>query len=189
MLSHLFYSLVKFESLELLHAHSRHLINFCWTEFSPWLWLKTRLTWNNYINRSYLYFLSDSSGNGFRVWPLSMIMFASGFPGGSDGKESACNAGVLALIPGLGRFPGGGNGYPLQYSCLESPMDRGAWRAAIHGVTKSCTWLSNFLYVCFSISIDVPFIRLRKFTSISSLPRILIWILLNAFSASAEMIL
>ena len=141
------------------------------------------------MNRSYLYFLSDSSGDSFRVWPLCVIMFASGFLGGSDGKGSACNARVLGLIPGLGRFPGGGNGYPLQYSCLESPMDRGAWHAAVHGVTKSWTWLSDFHYVCFSGSIDVPFIRLRKFTSISSLPRVLIWILLNAFSVSAEMIL
>ena len=48
------------------------------------------------------------------------------FPGSSDGKESACNAGELGLIPGLGRSPGEGNGIPLQYSCLENPMDRGA---------------------------------------------------------------
>ena len=48
-------------------------------------------------------------------------------PGGSDGKASACNAGALGLIPGLGRFPGEGNGKPLQYSCLENSMDRGAW--------------------------------------------------------------
>ena len=47
-----------------------------------------------------------------------------GFPGGSVGKESACNAGDLGSIPGLGRFPGEGKGYPLQYSCLENPMDR-----------------------------------------------------------------
>ena len=66
-----------------------------------------------------------------------------GFPGGSDGKESACNAGDLGSIPGLGRSPGEGNGNPLQYSCLESPMDRGAWRAAVHGVTKSQTQWSN----------------------------------------------
>ena len=52
-----------------------------------------------------------------------------GFPGGSDGKESTCSAGGLALIPGLGRFPGGGHGNPLQYSCLENPMDRGSWHA------------------------------------------------------------
>ena len=49
------------------------------------------------------------------------------FPGGSDDKESACNAGDLSLIPGLRRSPGEGNGYPLQYSCLENSMDRGAW--------------------------------------------------------------
>ena len=53
-----------------------------------------------------------------------------GSPGGSDGKESTCEAGNLGSIPGLGRSPGGGKGYPLQYSCLENPMDRGVWRAA-----------------------------------------------------------
>ena len=51
---------------------------------------------------------------------------------GSDGKESACNAGDLGSIPGPGRSPGGGNGNPLQYSCLENSMDRGAWRATVH---------------------------------------------------------
>ena len=55
-----------------------------------------------------------------------------GFPGGSDAKESACNVGDLASIPGLGRSPGGGYGNPLQYSCLENPMDRVAWRAGVH---------------------------------------------------------
>ena len=55
-----------------------------------------------------------------------------GFPAGSDGKESACNE-----IPGLGRSPGEGNGYPLQYSCLENSMDRGLLRATVHGVAKS----------------------------------------------------
>ena len=59
-----------------------------------------------------------------------------GFPGGSDGKESACNAGDLGLIPVLGRSPGDGNGNPLQYSCLENPMDREAWQAAVCGVSK-----------------------------------------------------
>ena len=60
-----------------------------------------------------------------------------GFPGGSDGKESACNAGDLGSIPGLGRSPGEGNGNPLQYSCLQNSMGIGAWRAIVHGVTKS----------------------------------------------------
>ena len=62
-----------------------------------------------------------------------------GFPGGSDGKEYAYNAGDLGLIPGLGRSPGGGNHYPFQYSCLENPMGRGAWRATVHGIAESYT--------------------------------------------------
>ena len=60
-----------------------------------------------------------------------------GFPGNSDGKEPACNAGDLASILGLGRYPGEGNGYLLQYSFLENSMDRGAWQATVHGVAKS----------------------------------------------------
>ena len=58
-----------------------------------------------------------------------------GFPGGSDGKESACHAGDLGLIPGLGSSCGEGNGSLLQYSCLENPMDSGAWRACPQGRT------------------------------------------------------
>ena len=61
------------------------------------------------------------------------------YSGGSDSKESACNAGDLGSIPGLGRSPGGGNGNPLQYSCLENPIDREAWQATVHGVTQSQT--------------------------------------------------
>ena len=61
-------------------------------------------------------------------------------------KASAYNAGDLGLIPGLGRSPGEGNGSPLQYSCLEKPMDRGAWQAAVHGVAKSQTRLSDFTF-------------------------------------------
>ena len=59
-----------------------------------------------------------------------------------SGKESACNAGDVGLIPGSGRSPGGGNGNPLQYSCLENSMDRGVWWIIVHGVTKSWTQLS-----------------------------------------------
>ena len=62
-----------------------------------------------------------------------------GFPGGSEDKASDCKAGDLGSIPGLGRSPGEENGNPLQYSCLENPMDRGAWRATVHRVTKSQT--------------------------------------------------
>ena len=66
-----------------------------------------------------------------------------GFPGGSEVKASACNAGDLGLIPGLGRSPGGGIGNPLQCSCLGNPMDGGAWRATVRGVEKSQTPLSD----------------------------------------------
>ena len=62
-----------------------------------------------------------------------------GFPGGSDGKESTCNAGDPGSIPGLGKSPGEGNGNPLQY-CLENSMDRGAWWASVHGIAKSQTY-------------------------------------------------
>ena len=60
-----------------------------------------------------------------------------------DGKESACNAGGLGLIPGLARSPGEGNGNPLEYSCLENSVDRGAWWAVVHGVAQSRTRLSD----------------------------------------------
>ena len=65
------------------------------------------------------------------------IWYPSGLPAGSDGKESACNAGDLGLIPGLGRYPGHGNGNPLYYSCLENSMDRGGLWAIVHGATES----------------------------------------------------
>ena len=66
-----------------------------------------------------------------------------GFPGGSDGKKTTRNVKDPGLIPGQGRSPGKGNGYPLQYSCLENSMDTGAWQGTVHEVTKSWTQLSN----------------------------------------------
>ena len=65
-------------------------------------------------------------------WPSQLV-----FPGGSDGKESVCKTGDWSLIPGLGRSPGEGNGNPVQYSCLENSMDRGAWWATGHRVAKN----------------------------------------------------
>ena len=72
-----------------------------------------------------------------------MYYSTQSFPSGSDGKESACNAGNPGSISGSGRSRGEGNGNPLQYSCLENSMDRGAWQATVHGVTKSWTRLSD----------------------------------------------
>ena len=62
--------------------------------------------------------------------------YEKGLPGGSDSKESACNAGDLGLISRSGRFPGEGNGNPLQYSCLENSRDRGSWQATAHSVAQ-----------------------------------------------------
>ena len=71
------------------------------------------------------------------------LLFKDQCPGGSDGKEFACNVGDAGSIPGLGRSPGEGNGNPLQYSCLENSMDRGAWQATVRGVAKTQTRLSD----------------------------------------------
>ena len=74
-----------------------------------------------------------------QIW----IRRIAGFPGGSEGKVTAYSVGDMGLIPGLGRSPREGNGNPLQYSCLEKSMDRGAWWATVHGVTKSWTRLND----------------------------------------------
>ena len=81
-----------------------------------------------------------------KIWSISIFIYlhlylgnGMGFPGGSDGKESAGDAGDLSLISGSRKLHGGGNGNPLQYACLENPMDRGAQLATIYGVTESDT--------------------------------------------------
>ena len=84
--------------------------------------------------------LERSPGEGIGYSPQVFL----GFLGGSNDKESACNAGDLVLIPGWGRAPGGGHNNPLQYSCVENPMDRGAWWAAVYGVSKIWTQLSTW---------------------------------------------
>ena len=75
-----------------------------------------------------------------------------GLPGGSEVKASACNAGDLGLIPGLGRSPGAGDGNPLQYSCLENPMDRGAWWTTVHGGRKESD-MTEQLHTSLSLSV------------------------------------
>ena len=76
----------------------------------------------------------DSSSLAFHVMYYSAYL---DFPGGSQGKESTCSGGDLGLILKLGRSPGGEHGNPLHYSCLENPMDKGAWWAIVHGIAKS----------------------------------------------------
>ena len=90
------------------------------------------------------FFFADSISFGSNLSVHSFNFM--GFPGGSVGKESACNAGDARdsdSIPGWGRSPGGGHGNPLQYYCLENPMDRGAWQVTVHGIAKSQTRLKQ----------------------------------------------
>ena len=89
------------------------------------------------------------------TWALSLYLnkcYYKGFPSGAAVKQSTCNAGDagdIGLIPGSGRAPGGEHGNPLQYSCLENPMDRGAWWATVRGTAKSWTWLRDYhIYGC-----------------------------------------
>ena len=87
---------------------------------------------------------SNFEGQNFKYVKQKKMQRSLGFlGGGSDGKEFAYNAGDPGLIPGLRRSSGEGNGYPLQYSCLENPTDGGAWWATVHGVTRSQTRLSD----------------------------------------------
>ena len=86
----------------------------------------------------------------------TLSSFVMGFPGGSEAEASACNAGDLGSIPGLGRSPGEGNGSPLQYSCLENPMDGEDWWAMVHGVAKSWTRLSDFTSLHRFVTVFLP---------------------------------
>ena len=102
---------------------------------------KHRLVPHGWRSRHWLQTLASSEVG------LRNLYWHPGFPGGSEVKASACNVGDLGLIPGLGRSPGEGKGNPLQYSCLEDPMDGGAWWATVHRLPKSRTRLSNFTYL------------------------------------------
>ena len=121
---------------------------FPWRLLGLFLLLKNQL---EYVNMD----MSDTSLNGL-FYPLRMdpVLFITivGFPGGSVVRHLPANAGDTGdadLIPGSRRSPGEGNGNPLQYSCLENPMDGGAWWVIVHGVTKSWTRLSDFTFIFF----------------------------------------
>ena len=89
--------------------------------------------------------LNNFPGNNLYRWSVIIILHQvyQGFPGASDGNEFACSAGDPGLFPDLGRSSGEGNGYPLHYSYLKNPMNRGAWQATVHGVAKTQTQLSS----------------------------------------------
>ena len=113
------------------------------------------------IGKSYCLHLSN-------FWKREMILHTLDFR--LDGKASAYNVGDLGSIPGLGRSPGQGNGNPLQYSCLENPMDRGAWQATVPEVTKSQTQLSDFTH---SLALFTPKIiaHLEESTNIKAVKK------------------
>ena len=98
-----------------------------------------------YLNNSFLNWIFKFICAFTDLSFLEDLLLSGGLTGASDGKESACNARDRCKdsIPWSGRSPGEGHGNPLQYSCLENSMDRRAWQATVHGVTKSQTWLSN----------------------------------------------
>ena len=97
--------------------------------------------WVNFKTKSLFY--KNNNGKGKLVYILLSCLYLLGFPGSSEGKESACNVGDLDSIPRTGRSPGEGNGNPLQSSCPENPMDRGDWWATVHGVAKRQTQLGD----------------------------------------------
>ena len=94
------------------------------------------------------YFQNSGRSNLF-LYLLLLVNTPKGFPCGSEGKESACNAEDPGSIPGSGRSLGEGNGNPLQYSCLENPMNRGTWCARVHGLRKGQTRLSDYTFTFF----------------------------------------
>ena len=101
-------------------------------------------TVNYFCSTKLLFLLWDFVTHLCSVFTLRGLPLEVGFRGSSDGKESACNAGDPGFIPGSEMSPGEENGCPLQCSCLENPVHRGAWWATVHGVTKNRTWLNDF---------------------------------------------
>ena len=110
-------------------------LNGVWTGSQPW----PLSQFPDPLLGSTLYIQGGDSPRGHVTCSVGLGLWVTQLcpPGGSDGKEFACSARDSGSIPGLGRSPGEGNGYPLQYSCLENPLDRGTWWATVQGVTES----------------------------------------------------
>ena len=139
-----------------LSLQRRGILNSCWSTVVFWTEVfigdgreKKRGTMSHHFD------ISNSQKTGIKILLIAiehlqfiehLLYIRRGFPDGSEVKASACNAGDPGSIPGLGRSPGEGNGNPLQNSCLENPMDGGAWWATVCGVAKSRTRLSDFTF-------------------------------------------
>ena len=132
--------------------------SLCFEDLLSCLWFSVVWPWCAFVQDCLCLFYLMSSEH---VLSIHFCLFSNlgtflsflGFPYGSAGKESTCNVGDLGLIPGLGRSPGEGKGYPLQYSGLENSMDQGAWWATLHGVPKSWAGLSDFHFFIFPCSL------------------------------------
>ena len=137
----------KLDKIYCAAIHLGHLIVCCLcpdvsisTEIALTLGILNMLTWQ-LMNFARTYTFQIKKNWRKLIFAHILVFIVSG---GSDSKESVCNVADLGLIPGLRRSPGEGSGNPLQYSCLENSMDRGAWWAIVHGVAKSLTWLSDW---------------------------------------------
>ena len=124
------------------HTHLPSWTSYGWTKMDPISKQKEQVGCQlprKSTNRNLLKKLDNNSEpwQGVHHVPSIGLIGICGFPGGSDGKESTCNATDLGSVPGSGRSPGGGNGNPLQYSCPRNPMARGGWRATVHGAAES----------------------------------------------------
>ena len=127
----------------LLHLESMRCARFCLCRCCLWTTCRARvLSFSKKLSVWCRVRLVASKVNRSDIHSGSVM--DRGSPGGSDGKESACNAGDLGSIPGSGKSPGEGNGYPLQYVCLGNAMDRGTWWATVSGAAKSWTQLSDY---------------------------------------------
>ena len=136
------YRCIAFLLISCINPSSNHSFELFITEFFlvyGWVHVKNNKLHFCLVDLSFANLICRASTNRPKTGRGNTVFF----PSGSDGKESACNVGEPGSIPGSGRSPGEGNGYPLQYSCLGNPMDRGAWWATVHRVTKSQTGLSN----------------------------------------------
>ena len=146
-----------------LWGSALHFWGGAFQEFLVFTWLH-HYQKQNWLQGSLIFSFWSDHNSGSLIphwWQLRQCWFPSlsqwagtenSFPGGLDSKESTCNAGDLGSIPGLGRFPGEGNGYPLQHSCLGNPLDREAWWATVHGATKESYIIqqlnNNNMYIC-----------------------------------------
>ena len=128
--------------ISLITSDNEHHSCTCWPS-TYHLWKKCLFSFSAHFLINLFIFSHQFVWVLYIIWMLTLCQIILGFPAGSDSKESAFNAEDQALTPGSERSPGEGNGYPPQYSCLENPMDRGAWQTIVHGFTKSWTQLSD----------------------------------------------